>query len=554
MNKESLHSFENPISVLKINETELTGSMALVAYALIYASKSPAGKISYSELENVQRDPRDGYSYQSRFVKLLPRVLGALENEGIEVDRVRVQGKTHGRGPNIEYRISDKSDNAENLPTVSFGIEQGSNFINARGPKAKNSLLQQANRINQFEEYIIGRRRGRPRKEVVIKEQPVDKSRNILLSQIPDNLSDLSPFEKSQLFFSLMSFASKDLPKPFVYKENANQSVEEWGRNWEILGKYLGTGAYLAGLNREYKSSHSRSGQLVGELIKSAYKNAPLELKEVFSLDDLLSKKHHTLEKAFHMSNSKKGRISKAIAAVREGRTMDYVRRELDVKPSQIRKYANQGLVEISDSQETKHEIQRQYIGFLGDGLLDDSQIRELFKDFEEKNNIHAARILLTNGITSSLSDFSRSRNTFIRRNVREVYEFLKENNIPIFKILNKANNGYYIYVLNGHEPTEEIFNSEYFDKYRENPVTVLGREVDVVPTTSITYSHEYMSISNITERALHLKHGMMREAIGKDCPVSVYAVRGSGIYIKRDDLESFSAWLESQKPASLSS
>lgn len=547
MNKESIRSIENPISVLKINETELTGSMALVAYALIYTSKNPGGKISFSELESAQRDHREGLRYKSRFIKLLPRVLDALDKEGIQVLVSRFQGKSHGMGPRIEYRIVDEGDGSKKSPSIVFSIEDGSNFRDARGPKANNSFLQQAKRINEADEQIA-RERGRPRKEILPK---VGKAINV--GSIPSEISRIPSFENAQMFFSLISCSipGERPGMPYAYEERNVQTYEEWARRWEILGRYLGTDAFLAEMNREYGYSKSRIQQLMKDLMISAYKKAPEELKNAISLNSMLSQKPITLRKALSYSS---GAMQEAIEALQQGESLEEIKNRLGVLPSNIRRFQRRGLVNISNSQETKTHLQKLDIEFLENGLLDDDQIRRLFKDFEDNNNVYASKLLLDNGITTSLREFSRNRNAFIGRDVREVYEFLKENNIPIFKILNRANNSYYTYVLNGHEKTEEIFNSEYFDKYRENPVTVFGREVDTIPTTNITNSPKYMPVSNITERALNLKHGKVREAIGKDCPVSVYAVKGNGIYIKRDDLESFSAWLESQKSAVSSS
>src|SRR3990167_6648597 len=108
-------------------------------------------------------------------------------------------------------------------------------------------------------------------------------------------------FENTQAFFGALSFPidGKNPPRPFGYQKVGPQTYKEWARNWEILGRHLGTDAVLkeTGEKQEHKITRERTRNIVEELVSKSSNAAPAPLKEAFPRSSLGTKKPYSLHK-----------------------------------------------------------------------------------------------------------------------------------------------------------------------------------------------------------------------------------------------------------------
>lgn len=380
-------------------------------------------------------------------------------------------------------------------------------------------------------------------------EQPISALRTntneiILAEGVPSPVTSLPSFEHTQTFFSALSFPidRKNLPRPFGYQKVGRETYKMWVRNWEILGKHLGTDAVLKETGKKHKITRERTRQIVEKLVSESFNAAPVPLKKAFPRASLGTEKPYSLHKAMRKSEAFGGKMRQVVEAVLSGKDYEEIRRETGVSVWALENCRSIG-IDIPHFNEALGKEYQENLRFLAAGILDDRQILEIFKDIEERNRRGICMTLRKAGVLVPLSKAARNEGVFIHNSDPATHRILKNLGIPVvhigFQFTDK--NGKqkvhpYFFVLNNHERTREAFSHPSFDAFRKNPVEVLGRVPEEIPTTSIRTDPGYIHVGRlIKERRIPIKAESARKYLGPDVPVPVFCIRSRGLLVRKE-------------------
>ncbi len=381
----------------------------------------------------------------------------------------------------------------------------------------------------------------------------------ILAEGIPTPISQDPSFENTQVFFSALSFPidSKNPPKPFGYKKLGGQTREGWARNWDILGRHLGTDAVLeeAGAN---EITRERVRQITKTLINQSYDSAPAALKEAFSRASLGTRKPYSIHKGMRRSEAKGGKMREVKEAVLAGKSIAEIKEETGVSSQTIANCRSKGIAVPYAKEGLGREYQRN-LRFLASGLLDDRQILAIFEDIEKHNRSQVCRSLKKAGALVSLGKAARSVGVFIHLFESAAYRLMKELGIPTVQVHRTFDNAdvsgaketlrNYFYVLNNHEGTRHAFAHPSFDAFRTNPVEVLGRVPEEIPTTSILQDPAYIPVGKfLKKRGIPIRSEEVRKYLSSDFPVPVFFIfQGRNLLVRKDDSDALAVYFETK-------
>ena len=359
-------------------------------------------------------------------------------------------------------------------------------------------------------------------KEPKLKKEP--ESEIILAEGIPAPVLPSPSFENAQAFFSALSFPIdlKNPPKPFRIQIKNGTIDEQEVRNWEILGKHLGTGAVLEETGANYRITRERTRQIVEELVVQSYDAAPAALKEAFPRASLATKKPDSFHKSIRRSEAHGGRMREVRDAVLAGKSNAEIQKETGASIWVLSNYRSKGIA-VPYLAEALGKEYRENLYFLANGLFDDRRILEIFEDIEKHNRLGVSRALKKAGVLVPLGKAARGEGVFINRSESAAYRFLKKLGIPVLRLEYHSTdkNGEqqtpnYFFVLNNHERTIGAFAHSLFDEFRTDPVEVLGRVSDKIPTTNIENDDAYMHVGRLLkERGIPIRPDVARKYLG---------------------------------------
>ena len=341
--------------------------------------------------------------------------------------------------------------------------------------------------------------------------------------------SEMPSFENTQVFFSGLSFPidGKNPPKPFGIQS------EREARDWEILGRHLGTDAVLDETGVKYEILRERIRQIVEELVKQSYDAAPEALKEAFPRESLDTKKPWSLHKSIRKSEAHGGKMREVVEAVLAGKSNSEIKKETKASDAMLSMYRAKGIAVpyLSVTREIEYQDN---LRFLGGGLLDDRQIITIFEDIEKHNRFSVCFTLRRAGILVPLNKAARNVEVFIHKSESMAYRLLRDLETPVVYVERQFTdkNGKQqvrksFFVLNNHERTIGAFAHPSFNAFRTNPVEVLGRVSEEIPTTSIMWDPAYISVGKLLkERGILIRANRVRKYLEPDCEVSVFYIR----------------------------
>ena len=365
-------------------------------------------------------------------------------------------------------------------------------------------------------------------------------------------------FENTQAFFGALSFPidGKNPPRHFGYQKVGPQTYEEWARNWEILGKHLGTDAVLEETGNDYGITRGRTHQIVEKLVNRSSSAAPAPLKEAFPQASLATKKPYSLHKSIRKSEAFGGKMREVVEAVSAGKSNEGIRTETGASSAILAAYRKKG-INVPYLKEALGKEYRENLRFLANGLLDDGQILNIFEDIEKHNRYRVCKTLRKAGVLVSLGKSARNVGVFIHTSEPIAYRILKELGMPALHVRHHFTNKTgdqqtltYFFVLNNHEGTIRAFAQDSFAALRINPVEVLGRVPEEIPTTSIKWDHAYISVGRfLKERGIPISRKKVREYLYPDCKVSVFNIprgtrSGSRLFVLKEDADALAVYL----------
>lgn len=379
----------------------------------------------------------------------------------------------------------------------------------------------------------------------------------ILAEGVPSPITLTPSFENTQVLFSALSFPidGKNPTKPFGYKPKAQQTSDEWARDWEILGRYLGTEAVGEEIRDHHEISRERVRQIVERLIDQSYNAAPAALKQSFPRESLATRKPYSLHKAMRVSEMRGGKMRMVQDAVLAGKSNTEIQEEIAASGSTLRRYRARGIA-VPYLKDTQGKEYQENLYFLANGLLDDRQILTLFDDIGEYNRHGVCYGLRKAGVLVSLGKAARSEGAFIHLRESAAYRLLKGLGIPVLRLEHpftdkngeqKTRN--YFFVLNNHERTTEAFAHPSFDAFRTNPVEVLGRVPDEIPTTNIMWDDAYISTGKfLKEVGIPIRPEEVIKYLDSDCPVSVFCIStGGNLLVRKKDFRALADYLNTK-------
>ena len=375
----------------------------------------------------------------------------------------------------------------------------------------------------------------------------------ILAEGVPTAVTDAPSIENTQTFFSAISFPidGKNPPKPFYVQ------TEQEGRNWEILGRHVGTDAVLeeSGTGENYKVTKERARQIVEKLVDQSHEAAPAALKETFPRKILATIKPYSLHKAMRYSDARGGKMRRVMEAANKGKSLKEIVEATGASDAKLFDYRSLGIA-VPYMNEAQRKGYQENLGFLANGLLDDRQITAIFDDIEVHNRRRVCQGLAQKGVLISLGKAARSEVVFIQKHQSSAYRLLKQLDIPVIHI------GYlwpqkdkkqvkldYFYVLNNHDGTRKAFAHPSFDIFRTNPVEILGKATTDIPTTNIVKDPAYVSVGKLLiERGVIISTNQVRKQhIDSDCPVSLYHLRNQGLFVRGEDADALVEYLRTK-------
>lgn len=389
------------------------------------------------------------------------------------------------------------------------------------------------------------------------KSKQTPASEMLLTEGVPTPVTLAPSFENAQTFFSAISFPidGKNVPTPFRIQINYGIEDEREVRNWEILGRHLGTDAVGEEIGGRYRIRRERVRQIIEELIDQSYDTVPAALRKAFSRESLATKKPYSLHKGMRISEAGGGKMREVIEAVLARKNYTEIQKETGASSGMLAYHRRKGIT-IPYLIEVKGKEYQENLRLLADGLLDDRQILKIFKDIEKHNRHHVCESLKKAGALVTLGKAARNEGVFIHTVEFAAYRFLKELAVPVLRVerhfTDKSREqltAKYFFVLNNHEKTRKAFAKASFDAFRTNPVQVLGRVPEEIPTTSIMNDHEYISVRKfLREKGIPITTQKARKYLGPDCPVSVFYIpdkRRSGVsLLARQDQDALAGYL----------
>jgi len=170
----------------------------------------------------------------------------------------------------------------------------------------------------------------------------------------------------------------------------------------------------------------------------------------------------------------------------------------------------------------------------------------------EKHNRLSVCLTLRRAGVLVPLSKAARNVGVFMHKSESMAYRLLKGLKTPVvhvecpqFTDKNGKQQAHYYFVLNNHEGTKKAFADRSFDAFRTNPVEILGRMPDVIPTTYILNDPGFISAAVLLrEIRINIRPREARKYLGPDCPVPVFYICSKRLLVRNEDADALADYL----------
>lgn len=354
-------------------------------------------------------------------------------------------------------------------------------------------------------------------------------------------------------------------PRHYFPVKSRNHPHDEWVRNWEITGLYLGTDKTLEEIGAKFHLTRARIQQIVKKNLFSLYQSSDEQIKSGFPWESLETSKPLSIASRKRLSLASGGISVRAEELVKRGLSAGEIQAALNTTSSQLgvtRHILNTWGTELPYQNEAYSPNYRQNLARLFAGTLpyEEAQriIDQVTRGVLQKHSSGDKPDLLS--VITLAQKSGLSVNT---RKVSLLVKILRGNQIPtgLVEHLLSEKPGrksyvihYYIIPSYYQEKAKNILQSHpELASFRDNPVSVIGKKSPDIPNTSqLKNSGIYKSVGVLLGELGYprfLQHAKLTTGglITSDCPVSVFAQRNRNFYYRADDEEALRALLLSR-------
>lgn len=323
---------------------------------------------------------------------------------------------------------------------------------------------------------------GIPEEITRVENQETEESSEIILEE--GKISQIPSFENLKNFVQESARLGLHLQIP----QDVSQTDQQWANNINVLGIYLFTDDDIRQTNigEKYVISKQRVHQLVKQTTRKLYEVSPEELQERYPYESFDFRKPNGLKTRIKISKERGGVMHEVIQMAEAG-----------LPPEEIMETLGITITQLSHMRKTliKNGIIVPYI----------RPVQQ--KEFKESINSpdlttkERQRLL---DLYESVSPVSQSQNSelvkitpLIRQaglnvtgrtgGLQDIAKILKENNIAVKLIEREYRNTIMRYSFAAAVDKDTILdilkNDPALEKYRKNPVSVLGRETERKPS-----------------------------------------------------------------------
>lgn len=319
-------------------------------------------------------------------------------------------------------------------------------------------------------------------------------------------------------------------------------------RDWEILGKYLGTEKVAEEIGRDYGGlARERVRQIVKAGTGKHHQAQISQIQAEHPIETFDYAKSRTIESRRRLSESHGGITIKIEQAILEGQTLQELKEEFTLgQIVNTRRRLRNWQSEAEIPYEKKPILPR--FEKLKNPELSDEETQKLL-DGIKHHGILRALLNVDEPLITGVSEVARAAGLhFNNSNVSLIYTFLKSRGIPgtvvhggsaIRKERRHEFNYYAISATDKERAINAIRESRELDQFRVNPVRAMGKNTDEIPRAGqLIISGDYARLGRLIyeiagKRSLGRKK--IDGIIDENCPVSVYHYRDKWLYEKED-------------------
>lgn len=334
------------------------------------------------------------------------------------------------------------------------------------------------------------------------------------------------------------------------------QSIEQYARTWNIIGIYYGTHLTREEIANFYRVSTQRINKIIKDGIKKLYRASPPEVQKAYPLRALDFRKPLPLESRKKISLSFGGLSARILEADCFQNSPQEVKTQLGINSDQLAssRHTLRGWgFNLPYELERNGREYRATLETLEDPFLSDVAVQRIL-------NTISFSVLRSCRFVSSLREVARDAGFHLRNeNILFFAESLRKARIPFGRTERKINKDgkvvslkYYFFASIHRERVFEAFlEDQDLDRFRSNPVIVLGENSSRIPTTyELTLLKKYQTVSHLLSElpAQFYKRDGWRidQIIGNDCPIPVYFYN-EAYYYPIDQKDTFKKFLENR-------
>ncbi|MBI4037936.1 hypothetical protein HY382_02735 [Candidatus Curtissbacteria bacterium] len=343
--------------------------------------------------------------------------------------------------------------------------------------------------------------------------------------------------EKS--FANTISFLEEASAVPIDWKmqfptKGKTQSRKQWERAWEIAGLYAGTDYTLDDIGKKYNLTRERIRQIFKAGVTKIHDQSNWHIADKHPLETLNLHKPRPVKSRKEYSESRNGLSSKIAEEIEKGASLNEIEEKLKISVSGRHRSVLSGWgVNIPYKSEAFSAEYKQELEKLRDPQTPNGQLHKIMCTVIEHGR-YERYSKIPNPYVISVSKAARLASIFPHPYTSQIARMLLANNIPVVRYKYKYKDGKEIFtymIASGKlNSARLVFKKKAFDRFRKNPVTVIGSNNGEIPaTTPIKNSPDFANLSSlIKEMGLKLpqtRRGRPRltSFIKANCPVPVF-------------------------------
>lgn len=314
--------------------------------------------------------------------------------------------------------------------------------------------------------------------------------------------------------------------------QGKNQTAADWQRNHAIAGRYLGTDATHQEIANDENLTRQRIQQIVKSVVTGLHANSSQEFRKRYPLESFDFKKPLALAARLRISQSRSGIVSEVANLLLREQSLSQIKKELGSQrvSTALKTLENWG-IDIP-----RNTMLRRRFARLADPDLLESQVKQIFDTVNRSAYHYLSRG--PNPLLKPIKDIAEGVGLFYgSAHTRLIAKVLRKAGIAvgfakhktyIRKSKGQVSSGYhFIRALDADRAKSALEKSSEIAHLKTNPVTVLGKWADEIPTVhKLQNSGQFMSVMNLVIDIRGKKigpKGKLADLIFQDCPVPIF-------------------------------